>query len=383
MPEVTVDAGPSWVFRAGSRLGEALATPVGCYTSGVGHPAIDNGTPFAFEPLFLADEEGRPLLVPLVKATYVLGPRGAEPAEEQIPVNPEGVPYGDPAESSYRYEPECAFVKAATDVVLVGSAVAPKPGTTEMLVAFQVGPVKKGVRVVGDRAFFRAVGSVGMSRPMPFERIPLQWERAFGGWDRSHPDPKKHDLEPRNPVGVGFRAGGSRFEEGLRCPNLEDPARPFKGWGDRPPPAGFGFTSPSWEPRAKYAGTYDERWTNERSPLLPEDFDRRFLNAAAPGLVAPGYLRGDEPVVATGLTPSGGLSFRLPGVAPPRIRVVHRGREDAEATTNLDTVIVDTDAGRIFVLWRTQVPVREPTAVATIRIVPGAGTPPKAAAAAA
>jgi hypothetical protein len=222
-----------------------------------------------------------------------------------------------------------------------------------------------------------------MTRPVPFEQIPLQWERAFGGWDRSHPDPKKRELEPRNPVGVGFRGSGSRFEEGLRCPNLEDPARPFKGWGDRPTPAGFGFTSPNWEPRTQYAGTYDERWEKERAPLLPKDFDRRFLNAAAPGLIAPGYLRGDEPVVASGVTPSGGVSFQLPGVSPPEIVVEHRGRPNARSATNLDTVIVDTDAGTLFLFWRTQVPVREPTAVRTIRILPGVGTPPKPVAVAA
>jgi hypothetical protein len=346
-------------------------------------PELDNATPFAVEPLFLADEDMRPILVPIVKATYSLSERGPMIAEEQLPVNAAGEPYGDPAESSYRYEPECAFAKVATDVVLVGSAVAPKRGTTEMLVAFQVGPVKKGVRVVGDRAFFKTVGGVGMTRPMPIERIPLQWERAFGGWDRSHPDPRKHDLERRNPVGVGFRAGGSPFQEGLRCPNLEDPARPFKGWGDRPPPAGFGFVSPSWEPRTKYAGTYDERWERERAPLLPRDFDRRFLNGAAPGLVAPGYLRGDEPVLVTGTSVTGGVSFHLPGVRPPEIVVEHRGREDVKAGTNLDTVIVDTDAARLFLYWRCQVPVREPTAVATIAIVPGEGTPRRPAEAAA
>jgi hypothetical protein len=347
------------------------------------HPVLENATPFAVEPLFLADEEGRCILVPLVKASYALEKDGPVLAEEQVPVLPEGAPYGDPAESSYRYEPECAFAKLATDVVLVGSAVAPKPGTTEMLVAFQVGPVRKGVRVVGDRVFFKTVGGVGMTRPMSFERIPLQWERAFGGWDRSHPDPGKHEFERRNPVGVGFRAGGSIFTEGLRCPNLEDPARPFRGWGDRPPPAGFGFTSPHWEPRTRFAGTYDKAWEKERAPLLPKDFDRRFFNAAAPGLVAQGYLRGDEAVLATGVTVTGGASFRLPGVGAPEIVVEHRGREDVKAATSLDTVIVDTDAERLFLYWRTQVSVLEPTAVTTIAIVPGAGTPAKPDAAAA
>ena len=209
----------------------------------MGQPEIVNDTPFAFESLFMADEDGRPLLVPLLKATYELAEGGLVLAEDQVAVDPAGVPYGDPAETSYRYEPECSLPKLATDVVLVGSAVAPKTGTRELLVAFQVGPLKKGVRVLGDRAFFKGAVGVSMSNPVPFERIPLRWERAFGGWDRSHAEEKKHTFEPRNPVGVGHRTSSSRFEEGLLCPNLEEPTRPFKGWGDHPPPAGFGFLS--------------------------------------------------------------------------------------------------------------------------------------------
>jgi hypothetical protein len=254
----------------------------------------------------------------------------------------------------------------------VGSAVAPRPGTAEVLVALQVGPLRKGVRVVGDRAFFKTVGGVGMTKPMPFERVPLLWERAFGGWDRSNPDPRKHAFEPRNPVGVGFRGSGSRFVEGLRCPNLEDPARPFMGWGDRPPPSGFGFVSPNWEPRTSYAGTYDARWEKERAPLLPEDFDRRFFCAASPGLVAEGYLRGDEPVVVAGVTAKGGYTFRLPGAAPPEVLVERTGEEDATVPTRLDTVIVDTDAGKVFLLWRGSLVLRqEPTEVRSMEVRAG------------
>ena len=49
---------------------------------------------------------------------------------------------------------------------------------------------------------------------------------------------------------------------------------------------------------------------------MPKDFNRQHLNAAAPGLIAPGYLRGDEPVVAVGVSPEGRLTFSLPGIAP-------------------------------------------------------------------
>jgi hypothetical protein len=342
----------------------------------LGHPATENTTPFAYEPVFVSDEEGRPLLVAVVKGTWDIVPGGLALAEEQVPVSLAGVPWGDPEKSSWRYEPEGGWLKPATDVVLVGSAVAPRVGTREMLVAFQVGPLKKGVRVVGDRVFVKALLATGVSDPVPFETMPLQWERAFGGWDRSSPDEKRHTCEYRNPVGVGFRAGGSRFEAGVHCPNLEDPARPLRGWGDRPPPAGFGFVSPSWEPRRSLGGTYDARWAEERAPLLPKDFTRKFLSAAPAGLVAPGYLRGDEPVVVAGVRAEGGISFRLPGGASPLVKVVRPGQEDVTIETRLDTVIVDTDARKVFVLWKgEQVLRREPTEVRTM-VVSQPGAPP-------
>jgi hypothetical protein len=336
----------------------------------VGHPAVENGTPFAFEPLFVSDEEGRPVLVPLLKGTWDLGRTGLVLAAEQAKPSLAGELFGDdPATSSYRYEPEGGLPKPATDVVLVASAVAPRPGTAELLVGFQVGPLTKGVRVLGDRLFFKTVGGVGITKPVPFERIPLRWECAFGGWDRSSPDERKHECDHRNPVGVGFRGGGSRWEEGLRCPNVEDPARPLRGWGDRPPPAGFGFVSPSWEPRRPLGGTYDARWEEERAPLLPNDFTRRFLNAASPGLVAPGHLRGDEQVVVSGVLPECGLAFRLPGVPPPEVTVVRDGLRDRKVATRLDTVIVDTDAGKLFVLWKGALVLRkEPLEVSAMRI---------------
>lgn len=334
----------------------------------MGQPELENQTAFACEPLFLSDEENRALLVPVIKATYDITAVGLSLAETQVPVNLAGEMYGDRTKTSYRYEPECAFIKLATDAVLVGTAVAPRSGTREMLVAFQVGPLKKGVRVLGDRVFVRTVTGVGMTRPVSFERVPLRWERAFGGWDRSAADATRHTCELRNPVGVGYHGSGAPFEEGLPCPNLEDPVRPFKGWGDRATPVGFGFVSPHWQPRTAHAGTYDEAWQKTRSPLLAGDFDRRFFNAAPSDLVATGYLRGDEAVVASGVTAAGGVSFHLPGVSPPAVLVEQVGQQDAWLATVLDTVIVDADEQKVFLLWRGLLRIREATAVRSIRI---------------
>lgn len=343
----------------------------------MGDAAIENATPFAFEPLVLADEDARPVLVPLVRATYAIEGAGLALAEEQVGACLAGEMWGPPETSSYRLEPEAILPKPATDVVLVASAVAPRPGTTEMMVGFQVGPLRKGVRVVGDRFFFRNVGTIAMTEPAAFERIPVRWERAFGGWDRSDPDERGHRFEPRNPVGVGFRAPRTQFEEGLRCPNVEDAARPFKGWGDRPPPAGLGFTSPGWEPRVKLGGTYDGSWQEERAPFLPRDFRREFLNGAPEGLVARGRLRGDEAVAVSGVAPSGGVSFRLPGLPPPRVSVDRAGAR-ADVAMALDTVIVDTDASRVFLLWKGELALeRDPHEIVAIevRLAAGAAAP--------
>src|SRR5205823_8308607 len=107
------------------------------------------------------DEELRPLVVPVVKATFDIGRDGrCARAEEQLPLNVGGEPWGDPETSSYKYEPEVAFMKPATDVVLVGHAYAPRAGTTELRVAFRAGPLTKEAVVFGDRTWYRFAGSV-------------------------------------------------------------------------------------------------------------------------------------------------------------------------------------------------------------------------------
>jgi hypothetical protein len=190
-----------------------------------------------------------------------------------------------------------------------------------------------------------------MSGSVHFEKVPLVYERAFGGWDRDHPDPRKHSCEPRNPVGTGYRGAGG-FVEGMHLPNLEDPRARIKSLGDKPAPAGFGFISPHWQPRAALAGTFDEAWQKNRAPLLPKNFDRRHLNAASPGLVAPGYLRGDEHGLVVGVTPEGRMSFALPGLPPPAVQVSLSDGPPQTVAMALDTVIIEADEKRVMLLWR-------------------------------
>jgi len=333
----------------------------------MGHPIVDNEIPFACESLFVADELARPLLVPVIKATYQISDDRLVPAQQQQPVNMEGEDWGDPATTSYKYEAETAFIKLGTDMVLIGHAHSSRDREKSVNVSLRVGEVEKTVRVFGDRKWTKRLGIVDMTNPQPFEKIPLIYERAFGGWDSAEPDPLTSKFEPRNPVGVGFKR--KEFEEGMPLPNIEDPKRPLKAYGDTPPPAGFGFISPHWQPRASYAGTYDEKWEKERAPLLPDDFDLRFFNAASPGLVTQEYLKGNEPVLIENASPIGVISFNLPGVEPPKIRVQLRKRPDAHLQTNLDTVIINTDENLVMLLWRSNLVLRNgPHDVVAIQI---------------
>lgn len=337
------------------------------------HPELVNHTGFAFEAQLLTDEEGVPQFVTCVQAVYTLGPGGAlQLIEPQPPVLLGGKWRGDPATTSLVSEPQIAFIKPATDVVLIGHALPTSADRTEGLVGLRVGPLQKTVKVFGDRRVVRRLGLAMIGRPAPFERLPLVYERAFGGWDRSDADPGQHRREARNPVGVGLRAH-LKPEEEAWLPNFEDPQHLMASVDDTPPPAGFGFIGPDWQPRLGLAGTYDALWVKTRRPLLPRDFDRRFFNAASPGLVAPGYLRGDEVAVVIGMAPEGRVDFRLPGGPAPACRIGLRGRRWQALQTVLDTVTIDLDARRVTLMWRAHLAVRNgPHDVLAIELHPDA-----------
>ena len=321
-------------------------------------PHVDNQSGLAFDSLFLSSEAGVPVFVPLLQATCAILSDGRVGLfSKQPPVNVAGEWHGDPALSSLKLEPQIAFMKLATDVVLLGHAYPSRPGGAEGQIGIRVGPVQKVASVWGDR---RLVGRVGarITPAEPFERILLVYERCFGGWDRRHENVNRHRCEARNPVGLGFRDPGLGPEDEVVLPNFEDPGRPYSGYGDTPPPTGFGFVQASWHPRSQYAGTYDEVWEKTRKPLVPTDFNRSFFNGASPGLIAPGYLEGNEEVVVIGATLEGRVAFSLPGFAPPVCLVQVRGSSDVTLQTMLDTVVVDMDARALTMIWRAHMPLR-------------------------
>jgi hypothetical protein len=229
------------------------------------------------------DKGGRDHCVVVVKGTFAVGDDGLpRPGEKQEPLALADIHHGDPASTSIKYECEFALFKPRADVIVNGLAFAPrgKP-VQEVTVALEIGSTRKEIRVVGDRHWERGILGFKASEPVPFLTMPLTYERAFGGADQTHENPKNHGAEPRNTIGVGFHKNpDAQSIEGRPLPNLEHPRKPMRAWSDTPPPVGYGSVGRNWQPRIKFAGTYDERWRAERFPFLPEDFDPQYFQSA-------------------------------------------------------------------------------------------------------
>lgn len=314
--------------------------------------AIRNRTPFAAAIVPGLDREGYDTATLIVKGTFeIAAGRPPRLADEQQPILHADEHHGEPGASSVRRESDACPRKPGADVVLVGHAWS-RRRVESLDVALAVGPARKTVRVFGERRWFRAVGGWAISDPVPFERMPLVYERAYGGADNTgDPDPAKHAMERRNPVGRGFEVGrDARDLEGLPLPNLEDPRALIYTPDDRPAPAGFGFIGRGWLPRASYAGTYDDAWRAERCPFLPDDFDERYFHGAHPDLVLPAPLRGGELCTVTNASEQGDLRFQVPAAgvaATARVRGA-----PVELSPRIDTLILEPDERRLTLTWR-------------------------------
>jgi hypothetical protein len=307
-----------------------------------------NDTPFAAERALFLDSTGRERLLVVLKATFSVASGRPTPADEQLPVATADAYRDDPARSSLLEPCDLVPFKPATDVLVRGCAYTSDRDRTSVLAAFRLGPIKKGVRVLGDRVWERTLGLSSKSAPEPFAKMELTWERAFGGTDEST---GRTDHCEENPVGVGFRGRGSQLPvAGTPLPNVEDPVKPLGSPGDRPPPAGFGPLAPHWRQRARYAGTYDEAWRTTRHPFLPQDFDPRFHQVAPPDQIYPSYVQGGEPVKAAGMTPDRPIEFALPTLHP-RVAAMVGDMEEAMAGV-CDTVILDCEKKTVSLVWR-------------------------------
>jgi hypothetical protein len=299
------------------------------------------------------NHEGAETLCVAAKGTFAIPQVGESLrfADEQIAPLSTNVYYGEPGESSLKYPCDLVPGRIATDVLLIGTARSPFDRPVRRLDAsLRVGALEKRVRVIGDRRWEkRGLGSVIVTtEPEPFTEMPVVYERAYGGVERSVQDESDPQWDPRNPVGTGFVSAEDAVD-GTSLPNIEDPDNLVSSWESRPPIAGFGAIDASWEPRSLLGGTYDEEWASTQAPLPPGDIHPEFFNVAPSGLVAAGFLTGGESVELINFSEEGRLAFRLPRL--DIVLSVDSAQTQYEITAQLWMVLFEPDDRRFSMIW--------------------------------
>lgn len=328
------------------------------------------------------NEKGRDIFSVLVKRSYRIEARSSLQRLDVTRPFLEVDQYwddGDPTWSTVKYENDLAPYKLATDVVVIGKAVAPNGQPVyEMDASVEVGRFKKTIKVIGDRyCIYRPEQAPIITDPLPFTEMEIRYDLAYGGKD----DLSLPGIEfyyPRNHRGKGLAIKNLKeVVDGLPLPNIEDPndlltpERIVLGEADRwnlqPLPQGFGWFQKIWYPRCSFVGSIpgyvdvDEvmkeeliNWVPKRQIALSRQFklpafNVRFNNGASWGLILPS-LAGDEAVKLTGLTPAEPLQFKLPG-EKPRI-TLDIGMGVNELGTVLHTVCIRLEENEVDLIWR-------------------------------
>ncbi|RZL67844.1 MAG: DUF2169 domain-containing protein [Variovorax sp.] len=312
------------------------------------------------------EPSGRELLVVVIKGTFRL-PGPDAPAghfalhEEQAPLVMADTFTGAPGFSAPVHEVDFAPQKPRCDIVLLGTAHAPggRPAT-RVEVGLRVGQWSKAMAVIGPRHWESHLGGATATPPGAFVRQPISYDVAFGGVDARHDDPSQHAAYLANPVGRGFHKHlHMGWVEGTPLPATEALDRSVRSPDGDYRPMAFGPVGRGWQPRAAFAGTYDEDWLENHFPFLPPDFDARYYQSAPLDQQIPleHFNAGSTEVLLANLTPEGLTRFSIPQlVAPVHVFPKKGGREDLAAT--LDTVVIEPDLQRFSLTWRVARPLR-------------------------
>lgn len=331
--------------------------------------------------------------------------------EQPLPLCMSDEHWDDNPSGSTRLESDLAPFKPRCDLLIIGSAYAPE-GKPAAQWPIRVCVTDTGADANGKAGSIHVDKTLYVSPPGVFRKgflgwklerdkavlqVPLRWERAFGGTSQvANPAHQRDPSQPEwllneacfsNPVGCGWidkrypsRARKAGMEEQTRfaAPSffypketlaepllVKNPPAPLntRQMGDASErygcrPAGLGSVGRSWAPRVALTGTYDEQWQQQRWPLLPVDFDEHYWNCApldqqfpwpAPDCqIETWFLFSPEQAV------NGYVPLQLPG---------HRAFVMAKLTDGtpipytaaIDTLILDTDAMQLSVVWRCRI----------------------------
>lgn len=234
--------------------------------------------------------------------------------------------YADPSPASaVLAASETAPRLLTAEVTLVGSAHHPagQPQTSRVV---SLGLYREAQPLLHKQLFVYGDRSSPHERPAPFQSLPIDWSRAFGG--------PGNDANPT----------GRALDGSTPMPNVVDPRNPRH-------PAGFGPVSPHWPIRTRLLGGSSPLSLEGADMTLPDDFPFAFFQAAPLDQRVP-FLQGDEWLMFDGLHPRHErFQTRLPGVRVQASLTQGDGPTIAVPLL-LDSVAIDMERGSFTLLFR-------------------------------
>ena len=297
--------------------------------------------PFVTGSVTWHEQPGQWTLTVVCKVTYALQPGTSVVATEPEGINERDNHWDDDPGKGVYAPGDLAPYKPRPEVVLVGSAFAPRREPVRSLFArLVVGGVDKSIEVTGPRTITRD-GSV--SEAQKWTQMPLRYERAAGGDDSW------------NPVGIDPSVVDTYGRRAL--PNLQPPGLMDAENARVIPTVGFGPIASRWLVRSAKLGALvgafaENTWTE--TPLGSE-FDGSYFQAA-PSDQLVDELRPDEPILLENMHPEiERFSTRLPGLRP-HMRVEIEGLPPWEPDFAADTLWIDTSRAIATLTFRAQIP---------------------------
>ena len=346
--------------------------------------------------------DGQFELALIAKRTYDISKDGVcSLSEKQERVWDDSFPHEEveaPLVSPPRCDNDCFAFKQATDLVVQGAAYTYRSGKSKTNVSVSTGNLTRSINVYGDRIAEWKGERIQFSEPKEFERMPVRYDRAFGGQDRTalarHGDEIGEAFEsirpewqlstttpyhyPRNPSGCGYLIeADAESVKTLRVPNLEfnfDPITPDrlavgdpKAWMNGRLPASFDWCEQAWFPRVAYIGFTPEHDGSVKRPaeidngfasddllqdrsLYRMEFHPAFFQGASAGLAIKDFAS-DAVVQIRNMFPERPeMPVQLPGEAP-WATLTPKWKEALPLTPHLSSVVIRPDNSQVVMTW--------------------------------
>lgn len=306
--------------------------------------------PLSAGSIVFRDIHGQFVCTIVAKITYSLGSGIVAPVDEPLPIQEEDGHWDDDSARSVHVPSDLVPFKKAPEVVVVGSAFAPKDQPVSNIIArVIVGSVDKSVEAHAPR-FLR---DGGIEEGPRARRFPLRYEYAAGGPDTDNP----MGMDISRPDGRGRRS----------IPQLLPVACEVNTMTNHLPPIGLGPLPATFRTRSEELRLGDRAWLADPArEALPLGFPTNYFQSAPADQWLTRPLAANERVVLENLHQRHArLVMTLSGLEPVAVVLGHA----EPLRLRGDLLVIDSDRALCTLTFRGHLPIGDTRGVWRVVVV--------------